>query len=86
MTLFSIIVSLLTQQVMMAISGIGALKTDIFTLFSKNGWGINVMYLNEETGVLGFGSTDGAMVVHDFRNDTEFLGWAMSVFQYFLWK
>ena len=39
----------------------------------KNGWGINVMYLNEETGVLGFGSTDGAMVIHDFINDAEIL-------------
>jgi len=39
----------------------------------KNGWGINVMYLNEEKGVLGFGSTDGAMVIHDFKNDVEIL-------------
>lgn len=39
----------------------------------KNGWGINVMYLNEEKGLLGFGSTDGAMVIHDFKNDAEIL-------------
>jgi len=39
----------------------------------KNGWGVNVMHVDEAKGVMAYGSTDGAMVIHDIKNDQELL-------------
>jgi len=39
----------------------------------KNGWGVNVMHVDEAMGVLAYGSTDGAMVIHDLQKDQELL-------------
>jgi cytochrome c len=39
----------------------------------KNGWGINVMYVDENAGMLAYGSTDGSIVIHDVNNDRELL-------------
>ena len=39
----------------------------------KNGWGVNVMHIDEFAGILAYGTTDGAMVVHDLDTDTEML-------------
>jgi len=37
----------------------------------RNGWGVNVMYVDETDGLIAYGTTDGAMVIHDLGTDTE---------------
>ncbi len=39
----------------------------------KNGWGINVMSVDEQSSHLAYGTTDGAMVIHHLENDVEML-------------
>lgn len=39
----------------------------------KNGWGINVMHVDEASGRIAYGGTDGAMVIHDMTSDRELL-------------
>ena len=36
-----------------------------------NGWGVNVMYVDETDGLIAYGTTDGAMVIHDLGTDKE---------------
>ncbi|MGB2284189.1 MAG: c-type cytochrome [Candidatus Puniceispirillaceae bacterium] len=37
----------------------------------RNGWGVNVMYVDETDGLIAYGTTDGAMVIHDLGTDKE---------------
>jgi len=37
----------------------------------KNGWGVNVMYVDESAELIAYGTTDGAMVIHDLATDAE---------------
>ena len=39
----------------------------------RNGWGINVMHVDEDRGFIAYGTTDGAMVVHGIAADREVL-------------
>jgi len=39
----------------------------------KNGWGVNVMAVDEASGLLAYGTTDGAMVIHSLAQDAELL-------------
>ena len=39
----------------------------------NNGWGVNVMHVDEGLGLIAYGTTDGGMIIHDMDRDKEVL-------------
>ncbi len=37
----------------------------------RNGWGVNVMHVDEGAKLIAYGTTDGAMVIYDMETDSE---------------